>query len=152
MLPAIFLLGLFTVVRLVDTGLESMHYLTGIARIRAVYRTLGGDAERHFASEYGRWPEARTPANRLGSVLAFMGTTASMIAVLNNLVAGAVVALVVRLIAASVPGWVVASVGVVAALALTLAFYACQRWRFADFDATTRLDEDQAVANFRAQD
>ena len=34
-LPALFLLGPFTVVRLVETALESMHYLTGIARIRA---------------------------------------------------------------------------------------------------------------------
>src|SRR5215212_2339601 len=37
-LPALFLLGLFTVARLVETGLESMHCLAGIARIRAFYR------------------------------------------------------------------------------------------------------------------
>jgi hypothetical protein len=36
-LPAIFLLGIFTVVRLVETALESMHCLAGIARIRAFY-------------------------------------------------------------------------------------------------------------------
>jgi len=40
-LPTLFLLGLFTVSRLVETALESMHYLTGIARIRAYYRSLG---------------------------------------------------------------------------------------------------------------
>ena len=144
-LPAIFVLGIFTVLRLVDTGLESMHYLTGIARIRAVYRTLGREAERHFAREYGRWPEAQTPAKRLGDVLAFMGTTASMIAVLNNLVAGASVALLLRLLAAAVPGWVDAVIGVAVAAVLTLVFYAYQRWRFADFDATQRLDEDRSV-------
>src|ERR671919_554418 len=43
-LPAVFLLGIFTVVRLVETVLESQHYLTGIARIRAYYRTLGPEA------------------------------------------------------------------------------------------------------------
>ena len=48
-LPAVFLLGLFTVVRLVDTGLESMQYLTGIARIRGFYRTLGAQAAEHSA-------------------------------------------------------------------------------------------------------
>lgn len=39
-LPALFLLGLFTVYRLVDTGIENQQYLTGIARIRGYYRTL----------------------------------------------------------------------------------------------------------------
>ena len=148
-LPAIFLLGLFTVVRLVDTSLESMHYLSGIARIRAVYRTLGADAERHFARRLGRWPEVRSPAERLGTVLAFFGTTASMIAVLNNLVAGAVVALVVRLLDASLPGWVVAALGVAVAITLTALFYAYQRWRFADFDAISARDGDPAPAASR---
>src|SRR5262252_4450813 len=40
-LPALFLLGIFTVVRLVETALESLHYLDGIAHIRGYYRGLG---------------------------------------------------------------------------------------------------------------
>jgi hypothetical protein len=56
-LPAVFLLGLFTVIRLVDTGLESMHYLCGIAHIRGQYRSLSAEAARLFAPERGRWPE-----------------------------------------------------------------------------------------------
>jgi hypothetical protein len=39
-LPALFILGLFTTVRLVDTGIENQHFLRGIARIRGYYRTL----------------------------------------------------------------------------------------------------------------
>ena len=92
-LPAIFLLGIFTVVRLVESALESMQYLTGIARIRGHYRTLGPEAARHFAPHYGRWPEVEPPALRFGPVLAFFGTTASMIAVINNVVAGVGIAL-----------------------------------------------------------
>src|SRR4029434_7336798 len=46
-LPAVFLLGIFTVVRLVESALESMQCLTGIARIRGYYRTLGPEAARH---------------------------------------------------------------------------------------------------------
>ena len=88
-LPTLFLLGLFTVVRLVETSLESMHCLAGIARIRGVYRSLGPEAARHFSAERGRWPEANPPATRFGPALAFFGTTASMIAVINNVVAGA---------------------------------------------------------------
>jgi len=67
-LPALFLLGVFTVIRLVETSLESMHYLMGIAAIRAHYRTLGPEAERLFSAQSGRWPEIRSPAQRLGSV------------------------------------------------------------------------------------
>ena len=136
-LPAVFLLGLFTVVRLVDTGLESMHYLTGIARIRGFYRTLGAQAAEHFTPEQGRWPEVESPAERLGALSAFLGTTASMIAVINSVVAGAVVALLVQTVVPQSPGWLGIAVGVVSALVLTVAFLLYQRWRFALFDAAS---------------
>ena len=133
-LPTIFLLGLFTVFRLVEATLESIQYLHGIARIRGYYRTLGPEAARQFAPEYGRWPEIQSPALRLGPVLAFYGTTASMIAVINNVVAGVGIALLVRVLSPSTSGWIGGAVGVLAAALLTLAFYAYQRWRFSDFD------------------
>jgi hypothetical protein len=134
-LPAVFLLGLFTVVRLVDTGLESMQYLTGIARIRSFYRTLGAQAAEHFTPEQGRWPEVESPALRLGALSAFLGTTASMIAVINSVVAGAVVTLLVETVAPRWPSWLGTAAGVVSALMLTGAFLFYQRWRFALFDA-----------------
>ena len=136
-LPAVFLLGLFTVVRLVDTGLESMQYLTGIARIRGFYRTLGAQAAEHFKPEQGRWPEVKSPAERLGALSAFLGTTASMIAVINNVVAGAVVSLLVHAVAPTSPNWLGIATGVASALLLTAVFLAYQRWRFSVFDATT---------------
>jgi hypothetical protein len=134
-LPAVFLLGIFTVVRLVESALESMQYLTGIARIRAYYRTLGSEAARHFAPNYGRWPEVEPPALRFGSALAFFGTTASMIAVINNVVAGVGMALLTRFLSPSAPSWVNAVAGIAGALILTWLFYAYQRWRFVDYDA-----------------
>ena len=137
-LPAVFLLGLFTVVRLVDTGLESMQYLTGIARIRGFYRTLGAQAAEHFTPEQGRWPEAESPAERLGAFTAFLGTTASMIAVINSVVAGAVVSLAVHAVAPTSPDWLGIVAGVASALVLVAAFLTYQRWRFAVFEATTR--------------
>jgi hypothetical protein len=137
-LPSVFLLGIFTVARLVETGLESMHYLDGIARIRGYYRTLGPDAARHFAPENGRWPEVVSPAVRLGPLFAFFGTTASMIAVINNVVAGAGIALLTRLLIPSAPRWVDAAVGVVCAFVLTWLFYAYQRWRFSEFVVRSR--------------
>jgi hypothetical protein len=132
-LPTVFLIGIFTVIRLVETSLESMHYLDGIARIRRYSCTFGPDAARHFASENGRWPEVDSPAVRLGPVLGFFGTTASMIAVINNAVAGAGIALLTRLLSPAALPWVDAAVGVVAASILTGLFYAYQRWRFSEF-------------------
>lgn len=134
-LPAVFVLGLFTVARLVETALESMYCLEGIARIRAHYRTLGPEAAAHFAREKGRWPEAEPPALRFGRVLAFFGTTASMIAVINNVVAGVGAFLLARFVGPAAPHWVAAAVGVIVALLLTGLFYAYQRWRFDDYDA-----------------
>jgi len=134
-LPAVFVLGVFTVVRLVETALESMHCMRGIARIRGYYRTLGPEAARHFSAEHGRWPEAESPALRFGPVLAFFGTTASMIAVINNVVGGVGIALLTRCLSPSTSSWVDAVAGVVGALVLTWLFYLYQRWRFADHDA-----------------
>ena len=139
-LPAVFLLGIFTIVRLVESALESMQYLTGIARIRGYYRTLGPDAAHHFAPEFGRWPEMVPPALRFGPALAFFGTTASMIAVINNVVAGVGMALFTRFLSPAAPSWVDTVVGIAGALILTWLFYAYQRWRFADYDAHKQED------------
>ena len=137
-LPAVFFLGIFTVVRLVESALDSMECLTGIARIRSYYRTLGPEAARHFAPQYGRWPEVEPPALRFGRVLAFFGTTATMIAAINNVVAGVGMAFLTRFLSPSRPSWVGAVAGIAVALILTWLFYAYQRWRFDDYDARAR--------------
>jgi hypothetical protein len=130
-LPAVFVLGIFTVVRLVETVLESQQCLTRIARIRAYYRTLGPEAARQFSPETGRWPEAGDdPALRLGVGFALFGTTASMIAVINNVVAGVSIALLARFFAPGAPSWAGPVAGISGALVLTWVFYAYQRWRF----------------------
>jgi hypothetical protein len=143
-LPAVFLLGIFTVVRLVESALESRQYLTGIARIRAYYRTLGPESARHFAPKYGRWPEVEPPALRFGPALAFFGTTASMIAVINNVVAGVGMALLTRFLRPTAPSWVSTVAGIAVALILTWLFYAYQRWRFDDYDAPARQRAESA--------
>jgi hypothetical protein len=79
----------------------------------------------------------QSPAQRLGALSAFLGTTASMIAVINSVVAGAIVALLVQAVAPGSPRWLGTAVGVVSALMLTGAFLLYQRWRFALFDAAS---------------
>ena len=130
-LPAIFLLGVFTVVRLVDSALENNQYLAGIARIRSYYRTLSPEAEKYFAKGTGRWPETLAePSLGLGTLLAFLGTTASMIAFVNSVVGGAGVAILVANLLGG--GSTVASLiaGFVTAVVLMAAFLWFERWRF----------------------
>lgn len=135
LLPALFLLGIFTIVRLVDTSLENMQYLSGIARIRGYYRTLSPDGEAYFAARSGRWPEGPSPALGLGSFIAFLGTTASMVAFINSVVGGAGVALLVDALVPGDPVRLGLMCGIVAVAGSMLAFLMFQRWRFSTVDA-----------------
>lgn len=137
-LPVVFVLGCFSVIRLVDAAIESMQLLRGIARIRGHYRTLGAQAQRLFATNQGRWPEAPSnePALQLGAMLGQMSTTAWMVAVINNAVAGAIATLAAN-------RWLKAGMGThlllgaAITVALTVVFYAFQRWRIATAGAPT---------------
>ena len=145
-LPGLFLLGLFTVVRLVDSALENMRSLAGIARIRSYYRTLTPEAAVYFAAQYGRWPEGHSdPSLRLGRVVAFFTTTASMIAFINSIVGGTGVTLLVgdRLDRDS---FVPLLAGGVAAGVLMAIFVAYQRWRFRIFELEQAREQGQTTA------
>jgi hypothetical protein len=129
-LPAMFLLGLFTIIRLIDTGIENQQYLTGIARIRGYYRTLTPEAATYFSAENGRWPEVPAPPQRFGSLVAFITTAASMIAFINSIVAGAGVTLLAsHLLVRNQTGFAL-GLGIATALILMAAFLAFQRWRY----------------------
>lgn len=132
-LPGLFALGVFTVFRLVDNAAENLQFLAGMARIRGYYRTLTPDAAEYFAGESGRWPEPTTLALRRGPLTPFF-TSASMIAFVNSIVAGAGVALLVNELLDG--GEVVPSVlvGVVVALGFMAAFLVFQRWRYGVFE------------------
>ena len=129
-LPAVFVLGLFTVVRLVDVTLEHQQYLRGIARIRGYYRTLTPEAAEYFAPERGRWPEAPvTPALQLGVTIGFLTTTATMVALINAFVAGAGITLLSRHLL-GLQRWASLTTGLVAAAGLVALFFVYQKWRF----------------------
>jgi hypothetical protein len=142
-IPSLFVLGVFTSVRLIDTALESQQYLVGIARIRARYRALGGEAQRLFAPETGRWPEGGTPALGLGVMVAFLGTSATMVATINAIVAGAGVALLARDRLGPTHLTLALSLGGATAVALVVAFYAFQRWRFSTFEPVLAWEREQ---------
>jgi hypothetical protein len=140
-LPSLFVLGIFTVVRLVDSVLENMRCLTGIARIRASYRTLTPEAGKYFAARRGRWPEASAePSLGHGQLFAFFTTSASMIAVINSVVAGTGVAILAGDLLTSYRTGLAVAFGAVVTLALIAVFVAYERWRFSAIQV--QMDEE----------
>src|SRR5712691_2383350 len=125
-LPALFVLGLFTIARLVDTGIENQRLLRGIARIRAYYRTLTPEAAAYFSGDGGRWPEAHA-VPPLWSGVAFLTTGASMIAFINSIVAGTGVTLLANSLFGGAQIRLAVGVGVAATVALMVLFLAYQR-------------------------
>jgi hypothetical protein len=134
-LPGVFLLGLFTVARLVDSNIENMQFLISIARIRSFYRSLTPEAAVYFAAQAGRWPESRsTPALRLGTLVAFVTTSASMIAFLNAIVAGAGVTLFASYVLVGLRTLYAVTLGVAAAVLLMAGFIVYQQKRIVEAD------------------
>lgn len=128
LLPAIFLLGIFTVLRMVDVATESMQAYIAIARIRAFYRTLGPEAAHHFAVEHGRWPEGKyVPGLRIGLFAGYMTSAAMMIATMNAMVGGAGITFLALWLGTAFPLALIC--GVAAGAAFLLLFFLYQRWR-----------------------
>jgi hypothetical protein len=133
-LPAVFILGIFTIARLVDTGMEYQQALRGIARIRGYYRTITPEAATYFSADNGRWPEKRSaPRFWSGAFVALLTTAASMIAFTNSVVAGACVVLLVAGLVGSDRIGLALSLGAAAAVALMALFIAYQRRRYRSF-------------------
>ena len=82
-LPALFILGVFTVIRLVDVLGEYTLYLARIARIRHYYRTLSPETADYF------WSERTHPIPSLqhGATIASLTTTSTMVAFINSVIA-----------------------------------------------------------------
>jgi hypothetical protein len=138
-IPVIVVLGIFTIVRLVDTGVKNVSMLTSIAHIRSFYRTLSPDAPSYFpSSSTGEAAGAlasiavkRPPGTNRGR-RTWMGTKAvftmaSMIAVPNSVVAGAGVTLGLMRLTSKPVGFVIGSIVVVIALGT---FYWYQNLRY----------------------
>lgn len=136
-LPAIFVMGIFTVLRLVDVSIDSTKALITISRIHCYYRALGGDAAEVFDVRMGRWPETSNPADRLGTLVAYWTSAASMIAAINSLVGAAGLTLVLHL---ALERDLLASIfaGAVAAVALLFAFHQLQRMRVTEIERFAR--------------
>lgn len=134
-LPAVFLLGVFTIVRLVDTGLQNMQLRSGMARIRRYYRTLSPEAGLYILDwgagedETAEAVATLSVAHRRDWLIGFF-TIASMVAAINSIVAGAGIALLTVGILGDDHVVLAVLLGALIALAHTGTFYAYQRRRY----------------------
>jgi uncharacterized iron-regulated membrane protein len=90
-------MGVFTIVRLIDTGVQNLTFLAGIARIRNHYRTIKPESATYFTPWGEKTTDEATQAMamigvKFGPLVGF-STTASMIAAINSMVTGAGIAL-----------------------------------------------------------
>jgi hypothetical protein len=134
-LPTLFVLGVFSFVRLVELGIEDFLLGRAINRIRHYYLERAGDATRYFMLS-GHDDATGVMAN-MGmrpSPVQLYFTAAMAIAVVDAVVGGAAVALAVGLAFDAPVGVAVAVGGVAALLAVGLAF----RYQRTRRDAGTR--------------
>ena len=129
-LPPVFLLGVFSFLRLVQTSIEDIVYAVGSFRIRQYFLGLDPAAAPFFPPTD---PRGMTKLERIGVVstgpLQMLLTAASMVACINAIVGGVAVALALRsLLEASVP--VSTVVGTLVGLGLAALFFVYQVRRF----------------------
>jgi hypothetical protein len=130
LLPPVFLLGVFTYLRLVQTSIEDMVYTVASFRIRQYFVGLDPAVAPFFPPTD---PQGITKLERIGVVptgpLQMLLTAASMVACINAIVGGVAVALALRsLLEAPVP--VAAVIGAVVALMFATLFVGYQVRRF----------------------
>jgi hypothetical protein len=133
-LPTLYLLGVFTFVRLVECGAEDFRYGLAINRIRGYYKQLAGDQANLFllsGHDDGRGVFANASVPPEGRTQYF--TFGNVVAVINSVVGGSAVAI-------ALGAFVQASLGVAAGIGGVVAIVsAAVLLRFADrlLDART---------------
>jgi len=125
--PTIFVLGCFTVVRLIDTSIANVVALNRIESIRKYYTKLDPRAQEFFPADDNA--NAGTLGVRYRARSVFF-TTASMIAVVNSVLGGAGITVIVS-IATGMPSVASTIMGVVVGLVVLAVSLAYQLRRFA---------------------
>jgi hypothetical protein len=115
-LPTLYLLGVFTFVRVVECGAEDYRYGVAINRIRNYYKQIAGEQAKLFllsGHDDGRgvFENAAVPVEGRRQYFTF----ATMVAVINSVVGASAIAIALAALAGA-PLWVSASVGGAAGL------------------------------------
>ncbi|RFA15547.1 hypothetical protein B7R22_06905 [Subtercola boreus] len=129
LIPIVFILGVFTYIRLVQTSLEDVAALSSIQRIRQYYATLLPGAETFFPIPPGAVPNEMLDIGQRGYRRGVFFTVSSSIGIVNSLLAGAGTALFVYAMTPSYP--LAISLGFTAALILAVSHGIYQENRYA---------------------
>ncbi|MEI5583588.1 MULTISPECIES: hypothetical protein [unclassified Agromyces] len=137
-LSTVFVLGWFTVARLIDTSVENIRALRGMARIRRYYADLTPLAAPFFAVTGDEGADSLSMLGVRSVRWSYIGTMASMIGTVNAVVGGSGVALLAGGAGVGLP--VAIALGVVAAVILAVLVVAAQGARFrAEFPQASTL-------------
>jgi hypothetical protein len=120
-LPTLYLLGLFTFIRVVENGVEDLMLGRAINRIRNYYLEVAGEQRRYFM--LSGHDDARGVMQNMGVALERRQqffTTGSMIAVINSVVGGAAIAIAIGAFTDAPLGLCAGVGGVVAIISLVL--------------------------------
>jgi hypothetical protein len=120
-LPTLYLLGLFTFIRVVENGVEDLMLGRAINRIRNYYLDLAGEERRYFM--LSGHDDAMGVMQNMGVALERRQqyfTTGSMIAVINSVVGGAAIAIAIGAFTDAPLGLCTGVGGVVAIISLAL--------------------------------
>lgn len=127
-LPVVFILGIFTYERLVQTSLEDVAALASIQRIRRYYARLLPGAERYFPVPAGAVPNEMIEIGQRGYRRGVFFTISSAIGIVNSIVAGAGLAVLVYSLVHHLA--VAVGAGIAAAVVLVLAHGSYQESRY----------------------
>lgn len=143
-MPVIFLLGLFTYQRLVETSLEDIAALDSIQRIRAVYAKILPGGAKYFPRPSGpHGPNEMLPIGRRHSWVGVFFTTATSIGVVNSMVAGAGVAIIVVQATQQPAQSILIGVGTAVVLAFLHGIY--QEYRYASLRRYLHATRERAT-------
>lgn len=128
-LPTVFVLGCFTIIRLVDTSIENLLCLRRIARIRRYYAGLLPDAPQYFPGTGALATDAQQMLGVTYTRWSVLFTMASMIGTVNAVVGGTAVGVLLDA-GLGAPRWLSVLVGVLVGAGLVLGVVMYQKRRF----------------------
>ena len=132
-LPAVFVLGIFSFIRIVDTSMANLNSLRAIARIRRFYAGLVPEAAKFFGPHGGDGGDTATALSFLGTTRSWttaLFSMASTMAAINSTVAGVGVAILMVAVFGSGSVVVAVGVGVLVVIGLMVAAVVYQLRRF----------------------
>ena len=120
-LPTLYLLGVFTFIRVVECGAEDYRYGVAINRIRHYYKEIAGNQARLFLLSghddgHGVFANAAVPAEGRRQFFSF----ASVVALIDSVIGGSTIAIAISVVLDAPLGVAAGSGGAVGLLSLAL--------------------------------